>query len=45
MSGSSPDPCPKGGSHNWRNVAETATTVTHRCTKCGESYTRAKGSR
>jgi hypothetical protein len=35
--------CPKGGSHNWRNTHETATEVTHTCTKCGATNTRPKG--
>lgn len=29
-----PGDCPKGGYHNWVNIHETATHVTHRCTKC-----------
>lgn len=37
--------CPKGGSHNWVNVSETARQVTHRCSKCGETYTRSRGDR
>lgn len=34
-----------GCDHNWVKTNETATEVTHRCSKCGDTYTRAKGNR
>ncbi len=37
--------CPKGGNHNWVNIAETPTEVTHQCTKCQATSTRAKQNR
>lgn len=30
--------------HNWVKTEETATTVTHQCSKCKEVYTRAKAT-
>lgn len=40
-----PGDCPKGGNHDWVNVAETKDSVTHECRKCKASNTRAKGRR
>jgi hypothetical protein len=37
-----PGDCPKGGDHNPAYQSETATTVTHKCTKCGATFTRPK---
>lgn len=34
--------CPRGGNHNWVNTSETATQVTHKCSKCGQTYTRTR---
>lgn len=34
-----------GCAHNWVHHSETSTTVTHRCTKCGDTYTSAKAGR
>ena len=38
-----PGDCPKGGYHNWVNIRETQTEVTHQCTKCKATNTRPKG--
>ena len=38
-----PGDCPKGGNHNWVNIHETPTQVTHQCTKCKATNTRPKG--
>lgn len=38
-----PGDCPKGGYHDWENVHETETQVTHKCSKCQATNTRQKG--
>jgi hypothetical protein len=40
-----PGKCPSGGDHAWEHDSETKTTVTHKCSKCGATHTRAKGNR
>ena len=31
--------------HDWCYDSQTPDTVTHKCSKCGDTYTRAKGDR
>jgi hypothetical protein len=30
--------------HNWVWHSETRTTVTHKCSRCGQTYTQSKGT-
>lgn len=34
--------CPRGGDHDPVFDSETESTVTHKCTKCSATWTRAK---
>jgi uncharacterized C2H2 Zn-finger protein len=34
--------CPKGGQCDWVKVSESGGEIVHRCTKCGDVYTRPK---
>jgi hypothetical protein len=40
-----PGNCPGGGNHTPVKVSETATHVTHKCTKCPYTETRPKRNR